>query len=92
MPTDTLSKEVTDRGFRIFGKISDRLGGTLVIQESSLAFEGAHVWLFYQNSSSTYEGTDPQLSVEQAKRLIEFLQVFVAEAEAGLLTEPVGQP
>ena len=41
MPTET-----TNRGLGIYGRISTRSAATIRVQESSLAGEGAHVWLF----------------------------------------------
>lgn len=87
------AKEYTSRGFRIYGRIDEHDGGTVRVQESSLAAEGAHVWLFIDGRQCTehlgkHHKPDPQLSVPQAKALIAALQTFVADAEGDELTEP----
>ena len=86
-------RETTPRGFRIYGRVPAFGAGTVRVQESSLAFEGAHVWLFYDGVECSehlgrHHKPDPQLSVAQAKSLIKALQTFVDEAEGDELTEP----
>lgn len=83
-------KKTTARGFRIYDDTIRARHGVLRVQESSLAFEGAHAWLFYDEDGAK-EGVlhpHPQLNVEAAKKLIVALQSFVEEAEADQLTEP----
>lgn len=83
-------KPITIRGFEIFSreKISCRWG-TLRVQESSLAFEGAHVWLYYdENEGVNSTKPTPLINVSNAKKLIAALQKFIMAAEAGQLTEP----
>lgn len=71
----------TSRGFRIFVGTSNT---SVMVVESSMAFEGAHAHIYggYQKDEHV------QLSVVHAKIVIRGLQAFVSEAEAGLLTEP----
>lgn len=87
--------EKTARGFGVYGKskIKSRGGGTLRVQESSLAGEGAHVWLFLDGEKCVdhlgeHLAPSPQLNVTNVKRLIKALQTFVDAAEAGGLMEP----
>ena len=80
--TDVDEKRYTERGFRIFTEFSTPRG-TVTVQESSLAFEGAHAWIFKN-------GEGIQVSAKDAERIIEALQRFVAEAKAGELVEPYG--
>jgi hypothetical protein len=83
----------TGRGFNVYGEIAEHNGGTLCVQESSIAFEGAHVWLFHHGvECSEHQGEhhrpSPQLSVPQAEELIAALQAFVNDARADVLMEP----
>lgn len=81
----------TGRGFRIFGDEDIKCRhGVLRVQESSLAFAGAHAWLFYEEPGKENEQhPTPQINVAEAKKLIASLQQFVTEAEGDTLTEPV---
>lgn len=85
-------KETTNRGFRVFGRITDDRGTGVRVQESSAAGRGAHVWLFTEGDCVDHLGKhqrpDAHLNYHQAKALIEALQAFVHEAEAGQLAEP----
>ena len=88
-----MEKEYTNRGFRVYGHIPYRHGGSVRVQESSLAGCGAHVWLFIDGEKckdhmGEHLMPSPQMSVAQAKELITALQSFVDEAEAYELTEP----
>ena len=75
----------TERGFHIFGDVASLYGKILRVQESSMAFKGAHVFLFYPE----LEGMPgEQFSVAQAKEVIAALQTFVDMAENDELTEP----
>lgn len=87
------NRETTERGFAIYGRVAERAGGTIRVQESSMAFEGAHVWLFIDGLEccehlGKHQRPAPQLSVAQAKELIAALQAFVEDANAGALMEP----
>jgi hypothetical protein len=80
----------TSRGFLIFGHNIPCRHGTIRVQESSLAFEGAHAWLFYSEEGKGPASDYPcaEINVESAKKLIIALHEFVTAAEKGQLTEP----
>lgn len=80
-------KERTQRGFRIFGRVTDSNGDVWRVQESSRAFEGACVWLFWDSGKDARDVPRPHLTVSQAKDLVGLLGAFIAEAEGGELTE-----
>jgi len=89
-----VSEKKTERGFRVFGEIPfrNRFAGrrspvVLRVQESSLAFEGAHCWLFFDNGPDM-ELPGEMLDVAGAKSVIEALQAFISAAEGGELIEP----
>ncbi len=67
--------EYTERGFGIYGRLTDNRGHEIRVQDSSAA-SGAYVWIF--TSVGTDEGSDPHLSVEQAKQLRDMLDAFIA--------------
>lgn len=75
----------TDRGFTVFGEIQSKNGNRLVVQESSMAFEGAHAWLYYDSLKGK---PGEQFSVDGAKELVAALTAFIEMAEADQLTEP----
>ncbi len=76
------------RGFNQYGTVTGRRGATVRVKESSIAFEGAHVWLFVENPNLTQERSSAlELSVSNAKELIYFLQEFISNAEGDELTE-----
>ncbi len=66
--------EYTQRGFAIYGSLTDNRGHTVRVQESSAANE-AHVWIF--TTVGTDEGNEPHLTVEQARRLRDMLDAFI---------------
>lgn len=77
-------KPRTERGFREFAA-----NDCIAIRESSLAFEGAHVWIFGGRPISNDGGYGSlHANVNGAKLIIAGLQAFIEEAEAGELTEP----
>ena len=78
--------EKTTRRFRLFGHLRSERNGEIRVQESSVAFEGAHCWVFAGDDDTG--GQSLHLSVSQARELVEALMVFIAEAEADELTEP----
>ena len=84
--------ERTERGFRVYARIECRDGVTLRVQESSLAFEGAHLWLFPDGECTDHLGRHsrpaPHMNVSQVKELIAALSKFVRQAEGGKLMEP----
>lgn len=71
--------EVTERGFRVFARNDD-----VRVIESSIAFQGPHVRIFGGREADGHV----QLTLEQASIAMQGLRVFLAEAEAGKLTEP----
>jgi hypothetical protein len=77
----------TERGFQMFASEIKLKTGTLRVQESSLAFEGPHCWLFHDGVDR--KEMSPQLSVEAATGLIVALAEFVSMAKAGNLMEKV---
>lgn len=79
--------------FNIYGRVPTHAGGSVRVQDSSLAFEGPHVWLFLDGEQCVehlgqHMKPDPQLNVEQAKQLRDALNAFIAAAEGDELTEP----
>lgn len=83
-------KKYTNRGFRIYAEDLPCRHGKLKVQESSIAFEGAHIWLFYEERGKALADTpSAQINVATAKKLMEALSTFIVEAEADELTEPV---
>jgi hypothetical protein len=85
--------ETTERGFRVFGRVPTKYG-VLRVQESSLACEGAHVWLFHEIDKvfKRFKVRDAQISVASARALVKALRVFIKEAEGDKLTEPAERP
>jgi hypothetical protein len=84
--------EKTSRGFRIFARVPTHEGGSVRVQESSLAFEGAHVWLFLDGQDCTdhlgrHQKPNPHLNVAQARQLALALNEFCDSAEQGELME-----
>jgi hypothetical protein len=81
-------KRVSDRGFRIYDQWdgSQQYGAAcdLRVYESSIAGRGPAVWL---SSCSGGVGITLHLLLNDAKRLHAALGAFIAEAEAGELTE-----
>jgi hypothetical protein len=75
----------TERGFRIFAKDEGDRRHVRVV-ESSLAARGAHVWIF-SDPAPGYLDSGIHLSVEDAALVLAGLTRFIAEAEAGGLTE-----
>lgn len=78
------------RGFNEYGIVNGRNDATILVKESSIAFEGAHVWIFSENPAVQNKECAVQINVKSAKQLISCLQEFVTQAEAGELTEPAG--
>jgi hypothetical protein len=70
----------TSRGFRTFARFMGR-DGNVVVRESSLAFEGAHVRVHGETNESVH------LSVAGVKELVTALTAFITDAEAGKLME-----
>ena len=74
----------TPRGFRLFHDAE------IVVQESSLAFEGAHAWIRGGRPIDNDGGRGVlHVNVRQAAAIVAGLETFIAEARGGELTEPV---
>ena len=91
-------KEKTNRGFRVYGRIQcSGYPGLVRVQESSMAGESAHVWLFLDGESCSehlgrHHKPEPHLNVAGAKLLRDALNQFIAEAEDDELTELTEAP
>lgn len=70
--------KVTDRGFKIYGELTDSYDTVIRVQESS-AVGDPRAWIFCNNPEFETEPS-PHLSPEQAIDLIRLLQKFVADA------------
>ena len=77
--------ERTTRGFRVFGRIETPTYGPIRVVESSLAFNGAQVWISQKQKVLAPETIG--INVAEAEALIEILNTFIREAKAGQLTE-----
>lgn len=87
------AESLTERGFGIYEEFPDR-NGTVLVQESSIAGEGAHVGVFHTPDPRLYPNLPENhccglhLSVSQASTLISALENFIADAKDEILTEP----
>ena len=82
-------RPTTARGARIFAQQERR---DLRVVESSLATCGPHAWPFADDGrQSGQREVMLQLSVEDARLVIDGLERFVEEAEAGQLAEPAAE-
>jgi hypothetical protein len=68
---------VTPRGFAVYAELVDRYGSRVRVQKSSAAEEPC-VWI---SAKSGEEPTSPHLTVEQARRVRDGLDVFLRDAE-----------
>ena len=73
---------------RVYGRVRDREGGSVVVQESSPFDHVQHVWLVHEGRDcvdvhGTHLRPDPLLSLEQAELLARALQTFIAAHRAG---------
>lgn len=70
--------EYTQRGFAIYGHITDSRGNTICVQESSAA-DDSYVWLFLQprDGEKNEDQVEPHLSVEDATELRDALNRFL---------------
>lgn len=91
----TRNRRFTERGFRLYAVGAVTRDGVVMLQESSIALEGAHVWLRVKQNYLHGEHDDQkmphastQLNVAQAKHIRDALDEFVKEAEANDLIEP----
>lgn len=69
----------TNRGFGIYGRLTDTKGSEVRVQESSSVGRPC-AWIFANSPDPNYENPSPHLSVENAKELIGMLQRFVRHA------------
>jgi hypothetical protein len=74
-------RPTTARGFRVFARQERR---DLRVVESALAIIGPNAWI-YATPAEGYTAEALQLSVDDARLVIEGLERFVEEAEAGQL-------
>lgn len=65
------NRTTTQRGFATYDEFVDRSGNSIRVQKSSIATEPC-VWIFA-------EGSGILLTIEQAKRIRDALDVFIAE-------------
>lgn len=68
----------TSRGFKICGELEDRYGGSVRVQESSIAGRPC-AWIFTDNEEM--DNPVPHLTIANAKELVKFLQNFIEDAE-----------
>lgn len=70
--------EYTQRGFAIYGHVTDSRGNSIRIQESSAA-DDSYVWLFFQprTGEKNEDQVEPHLSVEGATELRDALNRFL---------------
>ena len=73
-----MTRQYTQRGFGIYGELTDLYGSTIRIQESSLATDNA-VWIFATNPDNA--DPSPHLSVEQAREVVKALEEFINDYE-----------
>ena len=70
-----MTRSKTDRGFAVYDELTDRYGATISVQESSLATEPC-CWIFCTGGTGT-----PHLTLDQARRVRDALNVFITENE-----------
>lgn len=93
---EALNATASERGWQQYlDMVVAKYDHRIRVYESSLAFEGAHVWLTIAgpttnnlNTGMPREEIPMQLSVPEAARLASALMAFVTHAEQGWLTEP----
>ena len=73
--------EKTERGFTIYGRLTDSKGSEVRIQESSAVGQPC-AWIFADHSDPSYTHPTPHLTVENAKELIAILSDFILDSEA----------
>lgn len=72
------NRYVTDRGFAIYDEFVDRYGSEVRVQKGSLASEPT-VWIFAKCHADACGPDAAHLTVEQAKRVRDALDAFIAE-------------
>lgn len=84
----------SDRGFLKYDPVTSchQMPCGIELKESSIAGEGAHLWLFIRGECREHLGKHtqptPHLSVNSVKVLIGQLQDWVKRVEAGATLEP----
>jgi hypothetical protein len=82
MTEGTPNRSTTPRGFDTYDRFSDSYGASVTIRQSSAA-SGPHVWLFIEGggtvSPSHPNDGSAHLDVEQARRVRDALDTFIAE-------------
>jgi hypothetical protein len=73
------NRSTTPRGFAVYDQLTDTYGSVIRVQQSSAATEPC-CWIFAAQSNG---GAAPHLNVEQAKRVRDALDAFIAEAGDG---------
>ena len=73
--------EKTERGFVIYGRLTDSKGSVVRVQESSIIGEPC-AWIFADNPEPSYKHPSPHLTAENAKELIAILSDFILDSEA----------
>lgn len=76
--------QFTERGFAIYGHITDSRGNRIRVQESSAA-DDSYVWLFLDaraGEENPVDQVEPHLSVEQATELRDALNRFLKHCGA----------
>ena len=73
--------ETTERGFTIYGSVTDTKGSKVQVQESS-AVGQPKVWIFAESPDPSYKDPSPHLSAENVKELIGILKAFLEDAES----------
>ncbi len=77
------------RGFPIFNEFGTKWHGNLEVKESSIAFEGAHVWIFGQFPYvPEHDAPSFHLAYRDAVKLRDALTLFIRAADKDQLCEP----
>lgn len=73
--------ETTDRGFKIYGKLTDSKDTEITVQESS-AIGRPQAWIFARHPSPDYKNPSPHLTPENAMELIKILEAFIEDSHS----------
>lgn len=70
--------KTTERGFKVYGEVSDSRGCIVRIQESSV-MDPPHAWIFVDAPEGVYKDGKqaPHLTREQAIRVVTALHLFI---------------
>ena len=80
MPETIPARGMTERGFTIYDQIADSYGSDVRVQHSSAA-TAAKVWIFCSKHGFPQESASPHLNLDQAKRVRDALDAFIAEQQ-----------